>query len=88
MSSTCADDEAVHGEPLGVAGHESALADARRRLLGGEVAGAAGQAERRQAGGDGTGADQHDLVAAGARRREGVDEGVEAVAVEAALRWS
>ena len=34
----------------------------------GEVARTAGQAERRQAGGDGAGADQHDLVAACARR--------------------
>ena len=74
-----ADGDAVAGERRGVAVHEQALADAGGRLLGGEVARAPGQAERRQPGGDRAGGDQHDLAAArGAARGQRVDEGVDA----------
>ena len=58
-----ADAEAVRAERLGVAGDEQALADARGRLLGGQVARALLQAERRQPGGDRAGGDQQHLVA-------------------------
>ena len=63
------DADAVPGELLGVAVHQQPLADRRGRLLGGEVAGPARQAERREPGGDRAGGDQHDLGAARAGRR-------------------
>ena len=62
-------DEAVGGELLGVAVHEQALADCRGCLLGGQRAGAALQAERRESGRDRTGRDQDDLGAAAACAR-------------------
>jgi hypothetical protein len=70
-------------EAVGVALHEQALAHAGRSLLGGEVTGPTGQRERRQPGGDGAGADQHDLVATGAGRAQRLDERVHAVRVDA-----
>ena len=47
-----ADGEIVGAERMLVRGDEGSLADAGRRLLGGEVAGAADEAERGQARGD------------------------------------
>ncbi len=75
--------DAVPREGGGVAGDEQALADAGGGLLAGEVAGAAREAERGEAGGDGAGGDEDDLAgAAGAGLREDVDQGVDAVGVE------
>ena len=59
-----ADGDAVPGERLGVAVHQQALPDAGGRLLGGQVARPARQAERREAGRDRPGGDEHDLAAA------------------------
>src|SRR6185312_15650301 len=64
--------DAVPGEGGGVPGDQQALADAGRRLLGGQVAGALGQAERGQPGRDRPRGDQDDLTAvlpAGGQRR-------------------
>ena len=79
-----ADGEAVPGERLGVAVHQQALADAGRRLLGGQVAGPAGQAERREPGRDRAGGHQHHLAAGRVRGGQRVDERVDAGRVEAA----
>ena len=67
------------GEPVGterplVGRDEGSLTHAGRCLLGREVTGPAGQPERADAGGDGTGRDEHDLLAGEAPRREDVDE--------------
>ena len=84
-----AGDDAVPGELLGVAVHEQPLPDRRGRLLGGQVAGPARQAERRQPGGDRAGGDQHHLGAAGPDRGERVDQRGDPAGVDAARRrWS
>ena len=76
--------DAVAGELLGVAVHQQPLADRGGRLLAGEVARAAAQAERGQPGGDGAGGDQHDLGAAAAGLGQRVDERAHPVGVDAA----
>ena len=81
-----AGDQPVPGEPVGVAVHEQALPDAGRRLLGGEVARAPGQPERRQPGGDGARAHQHHVVVAAVGGGQHVDERVEPVGIEPARR--
>ena len=76
VSSTWPTVTPVPGERVGVGLHQPHLADAGRGLRGGEVARAGPQAQRRQAGGDRAGGDQHDLAAGGAHRAEDVDERV------------
>ena len=79
-----ADTEPVPGELLGVAVHEQPLAHRRGRLLGGQVTGAVGEAERGEAGGDRARGDQHHLGAAGADPGEGVHERADPARVDAA----
>ncbi len=80
-----ADADAVTREGGGVAGDQEPLADAGCGLLAGEVLGAADQAERGEPGGDGTAGDEDDLAfAAVPDLGQDVDEGVDAVGVEAA----
>ena len=64
------DGEPVRRERRLVCRDQGALADAGRGLLGRQVARADGQAQRRDAGRDGAGGDEHDLAPgrAGARR--------------------
>ena len=64
----------VLGEGRGVPGDEQALANAGRGLLGGQVAGAPGQAQRDQAGRDCPGGDQHNLDADAAAGGQGGDQ--------------
>ena len=75
--------DAVPGEGGGVPRDEQALADAGRRLLGGQVAGAPGQAERCEAGGDRPRGHQYRLAGPGGER---VDERVHPGTVEPAGR--
>ena len=69
-----ADGDPVRGEGVGVGLHQPQLPDAGRGLRGREVAGPAVEPQRRQAGGDRAGGDQHDLPAGGAHRAEDVDQ--------------
>src|SRR5690606_5754573 len=76
----------VPGELGGVAGQQQPLADAGRGLLGGQVAGAAGEAQRGHSGGDGSGGDEHHFGSGGAACRQHVGEVADAVVVDASLR--
>src|SRR5690606_114292 len=73
---------AVLGEGLGVPRHEDALAHRGGRLRGGEVLRPHGQTERRDAGGDGAGGDEDDLLTGVAPVGEHLDERVQAREVE------
>jgi hypothetical protein len=79
-----ADDQAGAGEGRGVPLDQQHLAYARRGLLGGQVPRPGRQQQRRQAGRDGAGGDQHDLGAAGTAGAEHVDQRVQPARVEAA----
>ena len=80
--------DAVPGEGRGVPGDEQALADAGRGLLGGQVAGAPGQAQRDQAGRDRPGGDQHDLGAGAGRAASGGGQGCDRLVGDLAVaRW-
>ena len=79
-----ADGLSVAGERARVGLGEQELADGRRGLLGGEVAGAAGQPERREPGRDRPRRDEHYLTTRGAALGERVDERVEPGRVETA----
>ena len=79
-----ADGDVVPGERVGVGLHQPQLADARRRLGGGQVAGPAAHAQRRQTGGDRAGGDEDDLAARGPHRAEDVDQRRQPRGVEAA----
>ena len=74
----------VAGERPRVGLGEQELADRGRGLLGGEVAGSAGQPERREPGRDRPRGDEHHLAARGAPFGERVDQRVEAGRVEPA----
>ncbi len=68
------DGEPVAGERLRVRLHQQSLADARRGLLGGQVARPLAEPQRCQTGGDGAGGDEHDLAGLRAIARERVDQ--------------
>ena len=83
--------DAVPGEGGGVPGDEQALADAGRGLLGGQVAGAAREPQRDQAGRDRARGDQDDLrgrgpAAARAAFGEGLSQGGDCLVVDLAVR--
>ena len=81
-----ADGLAVAGERPRVRLGEQELADRGRRLLGGEVARAAGQPQRREPCRDRPRRDEHHLAARGAALGEGVDERVQPGRVQAAVQ--
>ena len=83
------DGEVVRCERLAVCRDEGALTDAGGGLLGGQIARATEQAQRRDAGCDGAGGDQNDLGALPAACGDHVDQSAEPGVVERAARaWS
>jgi hypothetical protein len=78
--------QVVGGERGGVPGDEQPLADARRRLLGGQVAGPLSQPERSHPGGDRAGRDQEDLAAAAHPGSQGAGQPSDARVVDRAVQ--
>src|SRR3954470_4577246 len=79
-----ADGDPVAGEHVGVGLHQPQLPDARRRLRRRQVTWATGEPERGQPGGDRAGGDEDDLAPGRPETGQHVDEGGQALLVQAA----